>query len=173
MQAPELAGRCALITGGGGAIGMAVARALAADGVRVALADIRPEAAGSAAAQLAQEGAEAVGLVGDVGDPDAAEALVTGTLDAFGSLDILVNNAGFMGRTAPLWELSDEDWHSVIRVNLSSVFYVSRAAIRPMREQGRGAIVSVASIAGKEGTPNLIPYTVTKAGIIAFTWARR
>jgi 3-oxoacyl-[acyl-carrier protein] reductase len=70
-----------------------------------------------------------------------------------------------------LWELQDEDWSRVIGVDLSSVFYVSRAVVRHMRERKRGCIVSVASIAGKEGTPRLIPYSVAKAGIIAFTKA--
>jgi 3-oxoacyl-[acyl-carrier protein] reductase len=93
---------------------------------------------------------------------------VHATVAEFGRLDILVNNAGYMGRTAPLWELTDKDWQDVIDIDLSSVFYVSRAAIRAMRMHKSGAIVSVASIAGKEGTPQLIPYSVAKAGIIAF-----
>jgi 3-oxoacyl-[acyl-carrier protein] reductase len=76
-----------------------------------------------------------------------------------------------MGRTAPLWELRDEDWNEVIAVDLTSVFLVSRAVIPHMRARRSGNIVSVASIAGKEGTPRLIPYSVAKAGIIAFTKA--
>ena len=76
-----------------------------------------------------------------------------------------------MGRTAPLWELSDEDWLQVLAVDLTSVFLVTRAVIPHMRARGRGCIVSVSSIAGKEGTPRLIPYSVAKAGIIAFTKA--
>jgi 3-oxoacyl-[acyl-carrier protein] reductase len=76
-----------------------------------------------------------------------------------------------MGRTAPIEDQSDDDWAAVLRVDLSSVFYCSRAAIRAMRPRGRGAIVSVSSVAGKEGTPNLVPYSVAKAGIIALTKA--
>ena len=76
-----------------------------------------------------------------------------------------------MGRAAQLQDLKDEDWNSVIGVDLSSVFYVTRAVIPHMRARKSGCIVSVASIAGKEGTPHLIPYSVAKAGIIAFTKA--
>jgi 3-oxoacyl-[acyl-carrier protein] reductase len=76
-----------------------------------------------------------------------------------------------MGRSAPLWELSDDDWQQVLAIDLTSVFLVTRAVIPHMRTRGRGAVVSVSSIAGKEGTPRLIPYSVAKAGIIAFTKA--
>jgi 3-oxoacyl-[acyl-carrier protein] reductase len=167
----DLTGRSVLITGGGGGIGLAVARRLAAAGARIALADIRGEVADRAAADLNRQGFEVIARTGDVSDRDQAEALVDSTVTAFGQLDILVNNAGFMGRTAPLWELEDADWDDVIRVDLTSVFYVSRAAIRHMRSRHSGAIVNVSSIAGKEGTPQLIPYSVAKAGIIAFTKA--
>jgi NAD(P)-dependent dehydrogenase (short-subunit alcohol dehydrogenase family) len=99
------------------------------------------------------------------------EGLVARTLEREGRIDILINNAGIMGRTAPLWELSVDEWNHVLAVDLTSVFLVSRAIVPHMRARRSGAIVSVASIAGKEGTPNLIPYTVAKAGIIAFTKA--
>jgi len=76
-----------------------------------------------------------------------------------------------MGRAAPLWELLDEDWQRVINTDLTSVFLVSRAVVRHMRTRRNGNIISIASIAGKEGSPQLIPYSVAKAGIIAFTKA--
>jgi len=167
----DLAGRTALITGGGGAFGVAIARRFTAAGARVALADIRGDRAREIATTLSQDGFEAVALAGDVSDAVHAARLVDATLHAFGQLDILVNNAGFMGRTAPLWELEDGDWDDVIRVDLTSVFNMSRAAIRHMLSRRSGTIVNVSSIAGKEGTPQLIPYSVAKAGIIAFTKA--
>jgi len=104
---------------------------------------------------------------------DAADigALIIQVLAAFGRIDILINNAGVMGRVAPLWELSDEDWDRVMTIDLKSVFRVTRAVIPHMRERRSGCIVSVSSIAGKEGTPRLIPYSVAKAGIIGFTKA--
>jgi 3-oxoacyl-[acyl-carrier protein] reductase len=160
-----------LITGGAGGIGIAIARRLAAAGARIALADLRLDAAREAASGLAAAGHRAIGLGGDLSRSADADALVAAAIAEFGRIDILVNNAGVMGRVAPLWELQDEDWSRVIGVDLSSVFYVSRAVVRHMRERKRGCIVSVASIAGKEGTPRLIPYSVAKAGIIAFTKA--
>jgi 3-oxoacyl-[acyl-carrier protein] reductase len=163
--------RVALITGGAGGIALAVARRFAAAGARIALADKRSEATEQAAKELRKLGAHAVGLAGDVSKPADADALVRGALEEFGRVDILVNNAGIMGRVAPLWELQDEDWNEVIRVDLTSVFLVSRAVVAHMRPRKTGCIVSVASIAGKEGTPRLIPYSVAKAGIIAFTKA--
>jgi len=163
--------RVALITGGAGGIGLAVARRFAEAGALITLADRRSGAAEQAAEELKTLGHRAVGLTGDVSEAAAAEALVQGALARFGRIDILINNAGIMGRVAPLWELSDEDWHEVIRVDLTSVFLVSRAVIPQMRSRKSGCIVSVASIAGKEGTPQLIPYSVAKAGIIAFTKA--
>jgi len=166
-----LEGRVALITGGAGGIGLAVARRFTAAGARVALADLKHEAAEQSARGFVDQGYEAIGLGGDVSRPETAVQLVKATLDAFGQVDILVNNAGYMGRTAPLYEQQDEDWERVIGVDLSSVFYMSRAVIPHMRSRASGCIVNVSSIAGKEGTPNLIPYSVAKAGIIAFTKA--
>ena len=166
-----LTGRVALVTGGAGGIGLAVASRFIAAGAHVAVADIRSDAAEQAAAALQKDGGRAVGLAGDVSKAADAEALVRGTLEAFGRIDILVNNAGIMGRTAPLWELTDHDWQHVLDVDLTSVFLMSRAVIPQLRARGSGSIISVASIAGKEGTPRLIPYSVAKAGIIAFTKA--
>ena len=169
--AQSLRDRVALITGGAGGIGLAIARRLTRAGVHLALADIRLEAARQAAESLKSQGYRAIGLGGDVSRSADAEALARGVLEEYGRIDILVNNAGRMGRTAPLWELRDQDWDEVIAVDLTSVFLVTRAVIPHMRVRRSGAIVSIASIAGKEGTPRLIPYSVAKAGIIAFTKA--
>ncbi len=163
--------RVALITGGAGDIGLAIARRFARAGAHVALADIRSEAAEQAADEFRRMGRRAIGLGGDVSRSSDADALARATHAEFGRIDILVNNAGLMGRVAPLWELKDEDWNQVIGIDLSSVFFVSRAVIPHMRAQKRGCIVSVSSIAGKEGTPRLVPYSVAKAGIIGFTKA--
>ena len=167
----NLQGRVALITGGAGGIGLAIARRFTAAGASVALADLREDAVMAAAAGLVANDFRAIGLTGDVSQPNVAPALVADTLTAFGRIDILVNNAGFMGRTAPIWELEDKDWHDVLNVDLSSVFYLSRAVIPHMRSRRSGSIISISSVAGKEGTPGLIPYSVAKAGIIALTKA--
>jgi 3-oxoacyl-[acyl-carrier protein] reductase len=171
MNTFDLPGRVALITGGAGGIGLGIAERFAQAGAKLALADIAGDRAKAIARKFCQRGVEAIALVGDVGDAARCESLVTDTLDAFGQLDILVNNAGYMGPTAPLQDITDEDWERVMRIDLGSVFRISRAAIPHMRERQSGSIISLASIAGKEGTPNLIPYSVAKAGIIALTKA--
>jgi NAD(P)-dependent dehydrogenase (short-subunit alcohol dehydrogenase family) len=163
--------RVALITGAAGGIGLAIAHRFAAAGAQLALADIKEESATQAASALSSRGHRAIGMGGDVSKAADAEKLMRRVLDEYGRIDILVNNAGVMGRVAPLWELEERDWHHVLSIDLTSVFLMSRAAISPMRARRSGCIVSVASIAGKEGTPRLIPYSVAKAGIIAFTKA--
>jgi 3-oxoacyl-[acyl-carrier protein] reductase len=88
-----------------------------------------------------------------------------------GRIDILVNNAGIAGRAAPLWEQTPEDWRAVMAVNLDGVFHCCRAVIPHMRQRRYGRIVNIASIAGKEGNPNMTAYSASKAGVIAFTKA--
>lgn len=166
-----MSGRVALITGSGRGIGLAVAGRLARDGAKIALVDIDDDVAQAGAESLKKEGCQAIGIACDVGNSRDVDQMVNTVLETFGQLDIVFNNAGIMGRTAALSELNDSDWDEVMRIDLSSVFYVSRAAIRHMLPRKNGAIVNMASIAGKEGTPNLVPYSVAKAGIIAFTKA--
>ena len=89
--------------------------------------------------------------------------------ERFGHIDILVNNAGIAGRAAPLWEQTEEDWQRILAVNLTGVFHCCRAVIPQMRTRRYGRIVNIASIAGKEGNPNMTGYSATKAGVIAFT----
>jgi 3-oxoacyl-[acyl-carrier protein] reductase len=95
--------------------------------------------------------------------------MVQTILDRTGRIDILVNNAGIGGRAAPLWEQTDEHWNDCLAVNLTGVFYCCRAVIQHMRTRRYGRIVNVASIAGKEGNPNMTAYSASKAGVIAFT----
>src|SRR5688500_18186028 len=144
--------RVALITGAAGGIGLAVAHRFARAGAHLVLADIRLDAARQAADALKALGHQAIGLGGDVSKSSEAQVLVRGAVERFGRIDILVNNAGRMGRVAPLWELRDDDWNDVIAVDLTSVFLVSRAVLPQMRARRSGCIVSVSSIAGKEGT---------------------
>lgn len=151
-----LTGRVALLPGGRGSIGQAIAARLTAYGATVITAD-RP---GSGADYEV-----------DLTDPTAADTLVATVQQAHGPVEILVNCQGITGLSVPLWEQSDANWLSVIDICLTSVFRLSRAVIGPMREAKRGVIVSIASVAGKEGNPNLIPYSCAKAGVIAFTKA--
>ncbi len=160
--------RTALVTGAARGIGLAIARRLAADGARVAVLDLELEAAQAAAKQV---GAGAIAIAADVTRTADVDRAVKHVVDVWGRLDILVNNAGITGRSFPIWELSDEDWHRVIATDLTSVFLCCRAAIRVMLGQGAGRIINIASIAGKEGNPTLVPYSSAKAGVIGLTKA--
>jgi 3-oxoacyl-[acyl-carrier protein] reductase len=162
------AGRTALVTGAARGIGLAIAMRLAADGLRVALLD-QDSAGAEAAARAVGRGAMA--LAGDVTRTKDVDDAVARVERAWGRLDVLVNNAGITGRSFPIWELSDEDWQRVIDVDLTSVFLCCRAAVKVMLRQGGGRIVNIASIAGKEGNPTLVPYSTAKAGVIGLTKA--
>ena len=167
----ELPERVAIVTGAARGIGFAVAERLSRAGARVVVADVDERSALAAVDRLREGGAEAVEAVADVTRPDEVEAMVERAIALFGGLDILVNNAGITGSDAPLSEVTDEDWERVMGLNLTATFYCCRAAISRMRERRAGAVVNVASISGKEGNPNMIPYSVSKAGVICLTKA--
>jgi 2-dehydro-3-deoxy-L-rhamnonate dehydrogenase (NAD+) len=162
----ELAGQTALVTGAAAGIGEAIARRLTQAGARVAVADIDLQAAESAAKHIGG-GAFPVRL--DVTRAEQVRAAIETVITTAGSLEILVNNAGMAGRDAPVWEQSDADWHRVMDVNIHGPFYMCRAVLPRMRAAGYGRIVNVASIAGKEGNPNMAAYSASKAAIIGFT----
>ena len=164
----SLSAKTALVTGAARGIGLAIASRLAADGARVAVLDVDGDAARAAAHRI---GGAALALTADVTQAAQVDAAVRAVTDAWGRLDILVNNAGITGRSFPIWELSDEDWRRVIETDLTSVFLCCRAAVKVMLPQGSGRIDNIASIAGKEGNPTLVPYSAAKAGVIGLTKA--
>src|SRR5262245_14392293 len=165
-MAPER--KTALVTGAARGIGLAIARRLAAGGARVALLDL--DRAETEAAALAI-GGDTLAVAADVTRSAEVDAAVRRVVERWGRLDVLVNNAGITGRSFPIWELADEDWTRVLDVDLSAVFYCCRAAVKVMLGQGSGRIVHIASIAGKEGNPTLVPYSSAKAGVIGLTKA--
>ena len=160
--------KTALVTGAARGIGFAIASRLAADGARVAVLDLDARGVDAAAKKV---GGGAIALAADVTKAAEVDAAVARVVDAWGRLDILVNNAGITGRSFPIQELSDEDWRRVIDADLTSVFLCCRAAIKVMLGQGSGRIINIASIAGKEGNPTLVPYSAAKAGVIGLTKA--
>ncbi len=141
-------GRVALVTGGAGAIGLAICDALAEAGATVVIADREPAALDTAAASVAREGRAVETALFDVTDPDAVTAAIDAVAARHGRLDILVNNAGIARSETPAESVADEHWRNVIDVNLNGVFWCSRAAGRHMLAQGAGAIVNVGSMSG-------------------------
>jgi NAD(P)-dependent dehydrogenase (short-subunit alcohol dehydrogenase family) len=174
----DLEGRVAIITGGGTGIGRAAALVLAEHGADVALAGRRPEPLQTTAAEVEAVGRRALPVSTDVTSAAACEQLVTTTLAEFGRVDILVNNAGGAS-TQSINRWSEEDWLHVIALNLGAVFFLSRAAAKPMTEQGKGAIVNISSGAGLLAMPQAAPYGAAKAGVnnltasMASAWTRK
>ncbi len=161
----ELIGQIAIVTGAATGIGAAIARRLAGAGAIVGIADLDLAGASDVAGSI--EGA--FPLVVDITRSDEVNAAVSKTLAEHGRIDILVNNAGIAGKSAPAWEYSNDEFARVVDVNLNGTFYCCRAVIPHMRARGYGRIVNIASIAGKEGNPNMSAYSASKGAVIALT----
>ena len=161
----SLVGRVAVVTGGASGMGAATARLLANSGVAVTLVDID----GEGAAQVASE-CEAEGVVGDVAEAVFCEQTVEGVLAAHGRIDVLVNAAGIILRAEAAG--TDEDaWRRIMAVNVDGVFFMSRAALRPMAARGSGSIVNFGSIWGDVGTTGMVAYCATKGAVHQITRA--
>ena len=158
-------GKVAIITGGAGGLGLAIAQRLARNGVRVAIWDIDPQRAEAAAKTLPDARSYAV----DVTDATAVEQATAQVVSDFGHLDILVTSAGHNGPNVPIADYPLDGWRKTIALNLDAVFYCCQAAIRVMLKTSKGRIVNMSSIAGKEGNPSLGAYSAAKAGVIGLT----
>jgi NAD(P)-dependent dehydrogenase (short-subunit alcohol dehydrogenase family) len=161
-----LDGQVAIVTGGAAGIGVAIARRLASAGASVVVIDLNLSGAELVAASL---GNGSFAIEADVADSLRVNAAIKAIFERSGRIDILVNNAGIAGPPAPVWQQTDENWQRNIAVNLTGVFNLCRAVAPHMRDQRYGRIVNVASIAGKEGNPNMAPYSASKGAVIAFT----
>jgi NAD(P)-dependent dehydrogenase (short-subunit alcohol dehydrogenase family) len=164
----DLSGRSAVVTGGAQGIGRAIVERLLSSGASVAIWDRDGKLAEKTAGELTSRGKTAA-VVCDVTKLTEIEAARDATLQAFGRIDILVNNAGISGPNTTTWDYPVDGWHEVMRVNLDSAFYCCRAIVPLMIAQNYGRIVNIASIAGKEGNPNAVAYSASKAGVIALT----
>jgi 3-oxoacyl-[acyl-carrier protein] reductase len=165
------AGQVAIVTGGARGIGIATATLFAQRGYTVVVADIDGAAADEAARGITAAGLRASAVRVDVGDRRSVEAMIQSVIDTHGQIDVMVNNAGIAGNAAPIAEVTDDDWEMMLRVDLTSVFLCCRAVMPHMLSRQSGAIVNVASIAGKEGNPRMVPYSSAKAGVIGLTKA--
>lgn len=165
----SLAGRTAVVTGGGRGIGRAVCRRLAEAGARVVVADLDPGAAGDVAGEIAAAGGEATARGLDVTAGDQVAATADAAVDGYGALDIWVNNAGIYP-ARPLLDMTDGDWDRVMDVNVRGAFVGSREAARRMVAAGSGGvIVNVASVAGYRGRRNLAHYSSSKHALRGLT----
>ena len=164
----DLSGRNAVVTGGAQGIGRAIVERLLDSGAAVAIWDRDAKLAGETAEQL-KRNRRVEAFAVDVTDNGAIDFARFRTLTSFGRIDILVNNAGISGPNVKTWEYEPEAWSQVMRVNLDSQFLCCRAIVPGMIAQNYGRIVNMASIAGKEGNPNAVAYSASKAGVIALT----
>jgi NAD(P)-dependent dehydrogenase (short-subunit alcohol dehydrogenase family) len=161
--------RVALVTGGTRGLGRAVTERLADAGVLVAAAFARDRQAGTdLERRCEQRGGHVTLHQADVGDPDACRQLVGEVIDRHGRLDYLVNNAGMVVEQRSN-EVTVEDWQRHIAVNLSSVFFMTQAAVGPMSRQSFGRIVNVGSVSALMGSPVQIPYSAAKGGLVGLT----
>ena len=178
----DLAGKVALITGGGTGIGKGIAEGFAREGMKLALAGLEHAQSAenqyetshiggySAAEAVAAEiGRDAIAIDADVADAGAVDAMFARCLDAFGRVDVVVNAAGVI-TARPIAEMSEAEWDNVLGVNAKGTFLVNKAAVIRMRAQGGGGrIINVASIAGKFGTATLTHYCASKFAVVGFT----
>jgi acetoacetyl-CoA reductase/3-oxoacyl-[acyl-carrier protein] reductase len=165
----KLEGRVALVTGGTRGIGAAIARDLAAQGAVVAAGfSSNREKADEFLAELEKAGAKASIHQGNVGDFEDCQKTVHDVIDQHGRLDILVNNAGITA-DRPVMKMTPEDWHKVLRVNLSGAFYLSKPALEHMVERGTGRIVNISSIIGQMGNIGQANYAASKSGLFGLT----
>ena len=154
----DLSGRVAIVTGGLSGIGAAIVEALRTAGANVSTWDL-------AAPATVNDGCYRV----DVSDASSVEQAAAAILDQYGSVDIVVNNAGIAGSTGPVETYDPAEWQQILAINLTGTFNVCRRLVPALKANGYGRIVNIASLAGKEGTPNAAAYSASKAGVIALT----
>ncbi len=160
-----LSGKTAIITGGAGGLGRAMAVRFAAEGARVVVADLDLAGAEALAAELP---GDALAVRADITDPDDVQRLVSTAVEVTGSLDVLINNAGIT-RDASIRKMSLEEWDLVQNVHLRGAFIATKAAAEVMRERASGAIVNISSLSGKVGNFGQANYSTAKAGLIGLT----
>ena len=167
----KLSNQVALITGAAQGIGEKTALRMAEAGADIAVIDLNLHAAETVAGQIRSLGRKSTAIQCDVTIVSDIARTIDRVLHELGKIDILVNNAGIVGKVAPISELKLEDWNQILLLDLTSVFLWCKAIIPHMLQRGRGKIVNIASMAGKEGNPNMIPYSAAKASVIALTKA--
>jgi 3-oxoacyl-[acyl-carrier protein] reductase len=166
MNQLDFKGRTAIVTGGATGIGLAIVKRLAASGAKVRIWDRDHKGLQQTLAAL---GDRVSGDVVDVADADSVAKATDAALAALGRIDVLVNNAGVAGANAPTVDYPIDEWERVLKVNLTSQFLTCRSVAPHMVKAKYGRIVNIASVAGKEGNPNAVAYSASKAGVISLT----
>lgn len=166
----KLDGKVALVTGASVGLGRAMAEALAEAGADIAAHCHHAGEADETCAALEKIGRETFSVAGDMSEKDAPRKIVEQVVEKFGRIDILINNAGMI-RRAPAIDYSEDDWSTVLEVNLSSIFRLSQAAGKKMIEQGGGKIVNIASLLSFQGGITVPAYTASKSGVAGLTKA--
>ena len=161
--------KVAFVTGGGSGIGEACAKALAAAGAEVAIADLNLDGAHRVVADIAAAGGIAKAYSLDVSNDSEVDSVISAIVSEFGGLHIAVNNAGISGEMAPTGEQSPAGWRKVLSVNLDGVFYCMRHELTAMKNSGEGSIINMASILGAVGFANASGYTAAKHGVLGLT----
>lgn len=161
-------GRAAIVTGGGGGLGLAIARRLADEGASVLLADMNIALAEQAAGDLAETGATAIASRVDVTNGDSVEAMVTTSMTAFGRIDILVNSAG-IGEQVSFLKQRSEDFERIVAVNLTGSYRCVRSVAPAMIAAGQGAVINISSVAGLTGISGRVGYGSSKHGVVGLT----
>lgn len=165
----DLIGKTSIVTGGAMGIGREIALRLARDGSDIVIADKDEESAREGLKAYRSMGRKALFFKVDVTQWDQVKSMADETLQHFGTLDILVNSAGVLGHVVPVREYLPEEWDRVMEINMKGTFLCCKAVIGAMLIQRSGRIINIASIAGKEGNPNMSAYSAAKAAVIAFT----
>jgi gluconate 5-dehydrogenase/2-deoxy-D-gluconate 3-dehydrogenase len=169
LESLSLAGKVAIVTGGGGGLGTAMSLAMAKAGADIVIADKRLPAAELTAERVNALGRKALAIATDVTDSRQVNDMADRTFAEFGKVDILVNNAGLDVAFKPITEITDEEWRHGMDTNLSGAFYCSRAAVKFMQAQKSGKIINIASGFGFRGGRNYFIYSAAKAGVISLT----
>ncbi len=169
MSKFDLKDKVAIVTGGAGGIGAAIARAFSEAGAKVVVSSRNQENIDKVAAELKASGGESLAVATDVTIPEQVDNMIAKSLDTFGRIDILVNNAGGAIAMGKVVELSLDGWNATVDLNLTGTFLCAAAAGKVMIGQKSGKVINISSVAGIKGSPNMAPYAASKAGVIALT----